>query len=56
MARIGILTCTNAVQELGCSSAVCLADLRKREEFRARVKKLFGQERKTMVDVIMGRD
>jgi hypothetical protein len=26
------------------------------EEFRARVKKLFGQERKTMVDVIMGRD
>ncbi len=30
MARIGILTCTNATQDLGCSSASCLADLRKR--------------------------
>ncbi len=30
MARIGILTCSNATQELGCSSASCLADLRKR--------------------------
>lgn len=31
MARIGILTCTNATQDLGCSSATCLADLRKRK-------------------------
>lgn len=31
MARIGILTCSNATQELGCSSASCLADLRKRK-------------------------
>ncbi len=31
MARIGILTCANATQELGCSSVVCLADLRKRQ-------------------------
>ena len=31
MARIGILTCTNATQDLGCSSASCLADLRKRK-------------------------
>lgn len=31
MARIGILTCSNTTQELGCSSASCLADLRKRE-------------------------
>ena len=31
MARIGILTCSNATQDLGCSSAVCLADLRKRK-------------------------
>ncbi len=31
MARIGILTCSNATQDLGCSSASCLADLRKRE-------------------------
>lgn len=30
MARIGILTCSNATQELGCSSASCLADFRKR--------------------------
>ena len=30
MARIGILTCSNATQELGCSSVVCLADMRKR--------------------------
>ena len=30
MARIGILTCFNATQDLGCSSASCLADLRKR--------------------------
>jgi len=30
MARIGILTCSNATQELGCCSASCLADFRKR--------------------------
>lgn len=30
MPRIGILTCSNATQELGCSSVSCLADLRKR--------------------------
>ena len=31
MARIGILTCSNATQDLGCSSVVCLADIRKRK-------------------------
>lgn len=31
MARIGILTCSNATQDLGCSSVSCLADFRKRE-------------------------
>lgn len=31
MARIGILTCSNATQDLGCSSVACLADLRKRK-------------------------
>jgi predicted metal-binding protein len=31
MARIGILTCSNATQDLGCSSSSCLADLRKRK-------------------------
>ena len=30
MARIGIMTCSNATQDLGCSSVSCLADLRKR--------------------------
>jgi len=31
MARIGILTCNNATQDLGCSSVSCLADFRKRK-------------------------
>ncbi|MDD5760231.1 MAG: CGGC domain-containing protein, partial [Desulfobulbaceae bacterium] len=31
MAKIGILTCSNATQDLGCSSASCLADFRKRQ-------------------------
>lgn len=30
MARIGIVTCSNATQDLGCASVVCLADLRRR--------------------------
>ena len=31
MARIGIVTCSNATQDLGCSSASCLSDFRKRK-------------------------
>lgn len=31
MPKIGIMTCSNATQDLGCSSASCLSDLRKRE-------------------------
>ncbi len=31
MPRIGILTCSNSTQDLGCSSASCLSDLRKRK-------------------------
>jgi len=31
MARIGILTCSNATQDLGCSSTSCLSDFRKRK-------------------------
>lgn len=31
MARIGILTCSTATQDLGCSSVSCLHDLRKRK-------------------------
>ena len=30
MAKIGILTCSNATQDLGCSSVSCLTALRKR--------------------------
>ncbi len=98
MARIGILTCSNATQDLGCSSASCLAEFRvdaihftycmkvlcpfkgkykaaleeafpnikivigthqeniTPEEYRERVKNLFNQPRKTMVDLILNRD
>jgi len=49
MARIGILTCTNATQDLGCSSVSCLADFRKR-------KGAFGEygenEKLTLVGII----
>jgi predicted metal-binding protein len=31
MARIGILTCSNATQDLGCSSSSCLSAFRKRK-------------------------
>lgn len=31
MAKIGILTCSNATQDLGCSSVSCLANFRKRQ-------------------------
>ena len=31
MARIGILTCSNATQDLGCSSSSCLSAFRKRQ-------------------------
>jgi predicted metal-binding protein len=31
MAKIGILTCSNATQDLGCSSVSCLSDFRKRQ-------------------------
>src|SRR5512143_751104 len=31
LAKIGILTCSNVTQDLGCSSVSCLADLRKRK-------------------------
>ncbi|MDA3839527.1 MAG: CGGC domain-containing protein [Patescibacteria group bacterium] len=33
MTRIGILTCSNATQDLGCSSASCLADFRKKRGY-----------------------
>ena len=49
MARIGILTCSNATQDLGCSSVSCLTDFRKR-------KGTFGEypedEKLTLVGII----
>jgi predicted metal-binding protein len=49
MARIGILTCSNATQDLGCSSASCLSDFRKRKGTFAE----YPQEEKlTLVGII----
>lgn len=31
LAKIGIMTCSNATQDLGCSSVSCLADFRRRK-------------------------
>ncbi|SFG11668.1 CGGC domain-containing protein [Desulfotomaculum arcticum] len=33
MARIGIITCSNVTQELGCVSSVCLSEIRERKGF-----------------------
>lgn len=49
MARIGILTCSNATQELGCSLVVCLADLRGRKGAFATYPK---DEKLTLVGII----
>lgn len=49
MARIGILTCANATQELGCSSVSCLADFRKR---RGAFADYPAEEKLTLVGII----
>lgn len=49
MAKIGILTCSNATQELGCSSVSCLADLRKRKGTFADYP---GEEKLTLAGII----
>jgi len=49
MARIGILTCSNATQDLGCSSVSCLSDLRKRKGTFAEYPK---DEKLTLVGII----
>ncbi len=33
MARIGIITCSNVTQEMGCVSSVCLSEMRERKGF-----------------------
>lgn len=49
MARIGILSCSNATRELGCSLVVCLADLRARKGAFAAYPK---DEKLTLVGII----
>ena len=49
MARIGILTCSNATQDLGCSSVSCLADFRKRKGTFA---EYLENEKLTLVGII----
>lgn len=49
MARIGILTCSNATQDLGCSSASCLSDFRKR---KGAFSKYPEDEKLTLVGII----
>jgi predicted metal-binding protein len=49
MAKIGILTCSNSTQDLGCSSVVCLADLRRRKGAFARYPK---DEKLTLMGII----
>ncbi|MDA8388744.1 MAG: CGGC domain-containing protein [Nitrospiraceae bacterium] len=49
MAKIGILTCSNATQDPGCSSVSCLADFRRRKGMFA----LYPQEeRLTLTGII----
>ncbi|MHB8808710.1 MAG: CGGC domain-containing protein [Desulfobulbaceae bacterium] len=49
MARLGILTCSNATQDLGCSSVSCLADFRKRRGTFAQYPE---EEKLTLVGII----
>ena len=49
MAKIGILTCSNATQDLGCSSVSCLADFRKRKGTFAEYP---GEEKLTLAGII----
>lgn len=49
MAKIGILTCSNATQDLGCSSVSCLADFRKRKGAFAEYP---GDEKLTLAGII----
>jgi len=49
MSKIGILTCTNAIQDLGCSSASCLSGFRKRKGMFAEYPE---NEKLTLVGII----
>ena len=49
MAKIGILTCSNATQDLGCSSVSCLSDFRKRKGTFAAYP---GNDKLTLIGII----
>jgi predicted metal-binding protein len=49
MAKIGILTCSNATQDLGCASVSCLADFRRRKGTFAQYP---ADERLTLIGII----
>ncbi len=49
MAKLGILTCTNATQDLGCSSVSCLSDFRKRKGSFAEYRE---NEKLTLIGII----
>ncbi|MBW2467574.1 MAG: CGGC domain-containing protein [Deltaproteobacteria bacterium] len=49
MARIGILTCSNCIQEANCAAVVCLGDMRKRRGFFERYK---NEEKLDLIGII----
>lgn len=49
MARIGILTCSNCIQETNCAAVVCLGDMRKRHGFFERYK---DEEKLDLIGII----
>ena len=49
MARIGIITCSNCIQEANCAAVVCLGDMRKRRGFFERYK---DEERLDLIGII----
>ena len=49
MARIGILTCSNCIQETNCAAVVCLGDMRKRRAFFERYK---DEEKLDLIGII----
>ncbi len=49
MARIGILTCSNCIQETNCAAVVCLGDMRKRRGFFERYK---DEEKLDLIGII----
>ena len=49
MARIGILTCSNCIQDTNCAAVVCLGDMRKRRGFFERYR---DEEKLDLIGII----